>query len=50
MTIDQYAVEMDGKISLLDNRKFVYSVGFIAAYYIVYLGYLTHLLLVSGVF
>ena len=50
MQIDQYAAEMEGKISLLDNKKFLYAIGIIGAYYIAYLWYLTHIILQSGGF
>jgi hypothetical protein len=50
MYIEQYAAEMEGKISLLDNKKFLYAIGFIGAYYIAYIGYLTHIIIQSGGF
>jgi len=50
MQIDQYAAEMEGKISLLDNRKFLYAIGFIGAYYVAFLGFLTHVIMQSGGF
>jgi len=37
--------EMEGKISLLDNKKFLYCAGFVAAYNITFLAFLTHLVL-----
>ncbi|HMI61564.1 MAG TPA: hypothetical protein VK518_11655 [Puia sp.] len=50
MNIDQDIQEMEGKILLLDNKKFVYCVGFIGLYYITFIGFLTHVLLESGGF
>jgi hypothetical protein len=50
MQIDQDIKEMEGKILLLDNKKFVYCVGFIGIYYIAYLSFLTHILIHSGGF
>jgi hypothetical protein len=50
MSIDQEITEMEGKISLIDNKKFLYCISFIGTYYIAYLGLLTHVLLQSGKF
>ena len=50
MPIDQYAQEMEGKILLLDNKKFIVCISFIGAYYMVFLGFLTQQLLQSGGF
>ena len=50
MNLDQTIQEMEGKISLLDNKKFIYFAGVIGIYYVVYLGFLTHLILQSGGF
>jgi hypothetical protein len=36
---------MDGKISLLDNKKFICSASLIGAYYLIYLGFLIHIIL-----
>jgi hypothetical protein len=44
MPITEAIHEMEGKISLLDNKKFVYSAGFIGVYYVVYLGWLIHII------
>ena len=41
MQIDQHMQEMEGKILLLDNKKFVYCLGFIGLYYIAFLSFLT---------
>ncbi|MBS1601848.1 MAG: hypothetical protein JST42_04215 [Bacteroidetes bacterium] len=37
--------EMEGKISLLDNKKFLCCAAFICAYNITFLAFLTHVLL-----
>jgi len=50
MPIDQEIKEMEGKILLIDNKKFLYCVGFIGIYYIVYLSLLTRIVLQSGGF
>ena len=50
MELEQCILEMEGKISLLDNKKFIYCAGVIGAYYIAYLGFLTHIILQSGGF
>jgi hypothetical protein len=42
--------EMNGNILLLENKKFVYCLSFIGLYYIVFIGFLTHLILQSGGF
>ena len=42
--------EMEGRISLLDNKKFVYSAGFIGLYYIAYITYLTCIVIQAGGF
>ena len=50
MDLNTTIAEMEGKISLLDNRKFIYCAGAIGLYYIVYLGFLTHIIIRSGGF
>jgi hypothetical protein len=50
MPIEESVTEMEGKISLLDNRKFICCLGFIGAYYIAFLGFLTHYLVQTGGF
>jgi len=40
MKIDQCVKEMEGKISLLDNKKFIYCAGLVGIYSIAYLGFL----------
>jgi hypothetical protein len=41
MKIDQAIQEMDGKISLTDNKKFMYCICFIGLYYVTYISWLT---------
>jgi len=48
MPIEQAILEMEGKISLLDNPKFIGCITAIGAYYIVWLGFLVHTLLQTG--
>jgi hypothetical protein len=48
MQPDQDMNEMEGKILLLENKKFVFFVGFIALYYIAFLAFLTCKILQSG--
>ncbi|HTI10596.1 MAG TPA: hypothetical protein VL832_18635 [Puia sp.] len=50
MQIDQEIMEMEGKILLIDNKRFLYGITFIGVYYIVYLCWFTHILLQSGGF
>ena len=50
MKIDQEIQEMEGKILLIDNKKFLYCITFIGLYYIVYISWLTHVILESGGF
>ena len=50
MPIEQHILEMEGKISLLDNKKFLYFAGLIGIYYIAYIGFMTYLLVQSGGF
>jgi hypothetical protein len=45
MPIEDSIREMEGKISLLDNRKFIGWISVVGAYYLAYLGFLTHLIL-----
>ena len=45
MPIEQVIQEMEGKISLLDNRKFVRCLSIIGIYYIVWIGFLAYTLL-----
>ena len=45
MPIAEAVLEMEGKISLLDNKRFIFSLSLIGAYYIIYLGYLAHVIL-----
>ena len=44
MQIDQEIQEMEGKILLIDNKKFLYWIGIIGIYYIVYLSWFTYFL------
>jgi hypothetical protein len=50
MPIEQYTKEMEGKILLLDNKKFIVCVSFIGVYYMAFICFLTHQLLQSGGF
>lgn len=50
MKLDQNIKEMEGKILLSDNKKFLYCISFIGLYYIVFLGFLIHVILQSGGF
>jgi hypothetical protein len=50
MELEQCIQEMEGKISLLDNKKFVFCAGAIGIYYIAFLGFLTHVIIQSGGF
>jgi len=50
MELDNCIKEMEGKISLLDNKKFIYCVSIVGAYYVAFLGFLTHVILQSGGF
>lgn len=45
MPITEAIREMEGKISLLDNKKFIYSASLVGAYYLIYLGFLVHMIL-----
>ena len=48
MPIEEAIHEMEGKISLLDNKKFVYTMSFIGVYYLLYLGLLAYTILVTA--
>jgi len=50
MSLDETIKEMEGKISLLDNKQFIYYAGAIGIYYIAYLSFLTHIIIRSGGF
>jgi hypothetical protein len=50
MELEKCIMEMEGKISLLDNKKFIYCASLIGVYYMAYLGFLTHVILQSGGF
>jgi hypothetical protein len=50
MNFDQDIQEMEGKILLLDNKKFVACVSFIGLYYMAFIGFLTYVILQSGGF
>ena len=45
MPIEQAINEMEGKISLLDNPKFIRCLSVIGVYYVAWLGFLTHVIL-----
>ncbi len=45
MPIEQVILEMEGKISLLDNRKFIRCLTIIGIYYIAWLGFLAYTIL-----
>jgi hypothetical protein len=50
MPIEQAINEMQGKISLFDNRKFIGILGAIGVYYVAWIGFLTHHILQTGGF
>lgn len=50
MPIEQAIDEMQGKISLLENRKFIRCIAAVGVYYIGWIGFLTHHILQSGGF
>jgi hypothetical protein len=50
MEINQYAEEMEGKVLLLDNKKFLFCISFIGAYYMAYLGFLAYVILQTAKF
>jgi len=45
MPIEENIKEMEGKILLTDNKKFLYCAGFIGVYYIAYLGFLASIII-----
>ena len=45
MPIDGFVKEMEGRILITDNKRFLYYAGFIGVYYMAFLGFLTYLLL-----
>jgi hypothetical protein len=45
MQQDQYIQEMEGKILLTDNKKFLCCLSFIGIYYVSYLALLLHIIL-----
>jgi len=50
MPIEQAINEMQGKISLLENRKFVGCLSAVGVYYIAWIGFLAHDILRHGGF
>jgi len=50
MPIEEQVQQMEGKILLLDNKKFVACISFIGLYYIAFIVFLTRMLLESGGF
>jgi hypothetical protein len=50
MPIEEQIQEMEGKILLLDNKKFVACISFIGFYYVAFIFILTRMLLDSGGF
>lgn len=50
MNLDEAIKEMEGKICLLDNKKFIYYAGAMGIYYLAFLGFLTHIVIRSGGF
>ncbi len=50
MNVDPQLEEMNGKILLLENKKFVYCLSFIGLYYMAFIGFLTHVILQTGGF
>ena len=50
MPIEEQIQQMEGKILLLDNKKFVACISFIGLYYIAFIVFLTRMLLESGGF
>lgn len=47
MPIAEAIREMEGKIYLLDNKKFLYSAGIVGIYYLSFLGFLAYTLLTT---
>jgi hypothetical protein len=50
MKFDQDINEMEGKILLLDNKKFMYYISFIGLYYVAFIAFLTCVIVQSGGF
>jgi hypothetical protein len=50
MNLDETIKEMEGKINLLDNKKFIFCAGAIGIYYLAFLGLLTHIVIRNGGF
>ncbi len=48
--MESYINEMEGKILILDNKKFVFCLGFVGIYYVSFLCVLGHMILQSGGF
>ena len=48
--MDKHIEEMEGKILLLDNKKFVACLGFIGLYYVSFLCVLARVIIVTGGF
>ncbi|HEY4290334.1 MAG TPA: hypothetical protein VGN00_24710 [Puia sp.] len=44
MPITEAIQEMEGKISLLDNKKFLYSASLVGVYYLAFIGFLIHVI------
>jgi len=45
MPIDENIKEMEGKILLTDNKKFIYFAGFLGVYAVAYLGFLATIII-----
>ena len=50
MPIEDSIREMEGKIFLFDNRKFIGLVSLVCIYYVAFLSFLAHLIIASGGF
>jgi len=50
MEMEKCITEMEGKILLLENKKFIFSVAFIGVYYVSYLCLLAHVIVQNGGF
>ena len=50
MEMENYMKEMEGKILLMENKKFLFSICFIGVYYVSYLCLLAHMILQAGGF
>ena len=48
--MEKNVIEAEGRILLLKNRKFIFSITFIGVYYVSYLCYLAHIIVQSGGF